>query len=273
MKRIRYILIMLWALYSVPANAQVSVNIGLPHVSIGINLPVYPELVVVPGYPVYYAPQLEANFFFYDGVYWIYQDDNWYESSWYNGPWVLVDPVFVPVFILRIPVRYFRRPPAYFYGWRIDAPPRWGDHWGHDWERHRKGWDKWNHGVRHKPAPLPLYQRQYSGESYPRQVEQQHELHRRNYRYQPRDPVVRQRQQGPTNATPQQERQESQIRRQQPQPGKMQREQPRQGSQERKDGQSNREIRQKGREIRQKNGDVQPAPKRGEERERGRGRE
>jgi len=198
MKRIRYVLIMLWALYSVPSNAQVSVEIGLPHVSIGINLPVYPELVVVPGYPVYYAPQLDANFFFYDGVYWVYQDDNWYESSWYNGPWVFVEPEFVPVFILRIPVFYYRRPPVYFHGWRSDAPPRWGDHWGHDWERHRSGWDKWDHNIHHEPAPLPLYQRHYSGEGYPQQAERQHELHQKNYRYQPRDPVVRQRQQAPT---------------------------------------------------------------------------
>ena len=201
MKRIHYVLIMLWALYSVPSNAQVSVEIGLPHVNIGINLPVYPELVVVPGYPVYYAQDLDANYFFYDGVYWVYQDDNWYESSWYNGPWVLVDPEFVPVFVLRIPVFYYRRPPEYFFSWQSDEPPRWGEHWGHDWERHRRGWDKWDHGIHHKPAPLPNYQRQYSGERYPRQVEQQHELHQKNYRYQPHDPVVRKLHQGPIEQT------------------------------------------------------------------------
>jgi hypothetical protein len=195
MKKIRYVLFVLWVLFSVPSNAQVSVEIGLPHVNIGINLPVYPELVVVPGYPAYYAPQLDANFFFYDGDYWIYQDDNWYQSTWYNGPWWIVEPEFVPVFVLRIPVYYYRRPPAYFHGWRNDAPPRWGDHWGHDWERHRSGWDQWDHNARHKLAPLPVYQRQYSGERYPQQVDQQHELHNKHYRYQTRDPVMQQRHQ------------------------------------------------------------------------------
>ena len=73
-------------------QAQVSVGIGLPGVSIGINLPVYPQLVRVPGYPVYYAPQMNSNYFFYDGLYWVYQGDNWYASSWYNGPWGLVGP-------------------------------------------------------------------------------------------------------------------------------------------------------------------------------------
>lgn len=190
MNRIRHVLVMLWALYSVPSNAEVSIQVGLPRVSIGINLPVFPELVVVPGYPVYYAPQLEANFFFYDGEYWVYQDDNWYSSSWYNGPWEIVYPEFVPVFILRIPVYYYRRPPTFFLGWRPHEPPRWGDHWGRDWERHRSGWDHWDHGIHHEPAPLPLYQRHYTGDHYPRQAERQHELHRRNYRYQPRDPEV-----------------------------------------------------------------------------------
>ena len=103
----RYLLIVLslsLALAS-SAMAQVSIGIGLPNVSIGINLPVYPQLVRVPNYPVYYAPQVNSNFFFYDGLYWVYQDDDWYASYWYNGPWAIVAPQEVPVFILRIPVR------------------------------------------------------------------------------------------------------------------------------------------------------------------------
>lgn len=188
----RYGLIVLWMLlWSVTsAIAQVSIGIGLPGVSIGINLPVYPELVPVPGYPVYYAPRLNSNYFFYDGMYWVYQGDNWYASSWYNGPWGLVAPEVVPLFVLRIPVRYYRHPPAYFRGWRPDAPPRWGEHWGREWERRRTGWDRWNRSSVPAPAPLPLYQRQYSRDQYPR-VEQQQALQSQNYRYQPRDPVVR----------------------------------------------------------------------------------
>ena len=143
MLKIRHVIIVLGLLLSsVASAAQVSIGIGFPNVSIGINVPAYPRLVRVPGYPVYYAPQLQANFFFYDSLYWVYQDDNWYASSWYNGPWGLVSPDAVPVYILRIPVRYYRQPPAYFHGWRADAPPRWGDHWGRDWEQRRSGWDQ-----------------------------------------------------------------------------------------------------------------------------------
>jgi hypothetical protein len=143
---------------------------------------------------------MEANFFFYDGLYWIYQDDNWYESSWYNGPWWLVDPDDVPLYLLRVPVRYYRMPPAYFIGWQFDAPPRWGDHWGHDWNQRRSGWDRWDHRSIPTPAPLPAYQRQYSGDRYPKQVEQQRELHQQNYHFQPRDPVVRKQYQEQTNS-------------------------------------------------------------------------
>ena len=189
----RYGFVVLWMLlWSVTsAVAQVSIGIGLPGVSIGINLPAYPELVRVPDYPVYYAPRLNSNFFFYDGMYWVYEGDNWYASSWYNGPWGRVGPEFVPLYVLRIPVRYYRAPPAYFRGWRPDAPPRWGEHWGRDWTQQRSGWDRWNRSSAPAPAPLPVYQRKYSGDRYPR-AEQQAPLHSQNYRYQPRDAVVRQ---------------------------------------------------------------------------------
>jgi hypothetical protein len=173
------------------AQVNIGIGIGLPNVRIGINLPVFPELVPVPGYPVYYAPRVDANYFFYDGLYWIYADDYWYSSYWYDGPWSPVEPGIVPLFILRIPVRYYRQPPEYFRDWRRDAPPRWHEHWGREWEQERRGWDKWKRGSSPVRAPLPLYQRQYSGDRYPRQVEQQQMLHRQEYRYQPRDKTIR----------------------------------------------------------------------------------
>ena len=172
------------------AAAEMSIGIEFPQVSIGINLPLYPELVPVPGYPVYYAPRLDANYFFYDGLYWVYEDDGWYASSWYNGPWEFVDPDFVPLFILRIPVRYYRQPPVYFRGWRSNAPPHWGSHWGTEWVQRRRGWDRWQRGSVPARAPLPVYQRQYSGDRYP-QMEQQQTLRRQQYRYQPHETVVR----------------------------------------------------------------------------------
>lgn len=165
-----------------PAMAQVSV-------SIGINLPVYPEFQRVPGYPVYYAPNAPGNYFFYDGRYWVFQSDNWYSSDWYNGPWQNVGPDRVPLFVLRVPVRYYRQPPGYFGQWRADAAPRWGERWGRDWEQRRAGWDHWDRRAAPAPAPLPSYQGRYPQSRYPEDADQQRAIRSENYRYRPRDAV------------------------------------------------------------------------------------
>lgn len=172
------------------AQAQVSIQFNVPAANIGVQLGGYPRLQPVPGYPVYYAPDVGANYFFYDGMYWVFANDNWYASSWYNGPWGLVDPFEVPAYVLRVPVRYYRHAPTYFRSWRADAPPRWDERWGRRWSDHRAGWDRWDRRSAPQPAPLPTYQRDYRGDRYPdyarqRQVESQH------YRYQPRDDWAR----------------------------------------------------------------------------------
>jgi len=190
----RYLLLALPLLLGqVPAaQGQVSVGIQIPGVSIGINLPIYPELVRVPGYPVYYAPQAPANYFFFDGLYWVFQGDEWYSSGWYNGPWRRVAPDLVPVYVLRVPVQYYRRPPPYFRSWRPDAPPRWGDHWGKDWQQRRPDWDRWDRRSAPPPAPLPTYQLKYPQSRYPQDWERQQSIRSEHYRYQPREPVARQ---------------------------------------------------------------------------------
>jgi hypothetical protein len=181
----------LLSLLATPAHAQISVGIGLPGVDIGINVPIYPDLVPVPGYPVYYDPRADSNYFFYDGMYWVCREDGWYASSWFNGPWQSVGPRYVPLFVLRVPVRYYRQPPAFFRGWRADAPPRWGEHWGRGWEARRAGWDRWDRRAAPRAAPLPAYQGQFSGDRYPRAMEQQRQIRSENYRYRPREAVTR----------------------------------------------------------------------------------
>jgi hypothetical protein len=183
--------------FAVPAPAQVSFGFGFQSDNVSVSLSSYPNLVRVPGYPVYYASGLNSNYFFYDGMYWVFESDRWYSSSWYNGPWMLVDPEYIPVYLLRVPVRYYRSPPAFFVGWQANSPPRWGEHWGNDWEQHRSGWNRWNRQAMPAPAPLPTYQRRYSGDRYPSR-DQQPVLQQRNYRHEARDPLVRQQ----TNASP-----------------------------------------------------------------------
>src|SRR5258706_6693192 len=101
--------------------AEAAVN-----VSIGINIPAYPRLMAVPGYAVYYAPGVDANYFFYDGLYWVFDGDQWLASSWYNGPWRVVGPEFVPLYLWQGPGGYYPPPPPEFPPWRPHAPPRWG---------------------------------------------------------------------------------------------------------------------------------------------------
>ncbi|MBS1208150.1 MAG: hypothetical protein H6R19_548 [Proteobacteria bacterium] len=178
---------------ALPAVAQLSIGFSAPGLSIGINVPVFPDLVPVPGYPVYYAPGMQSNYFFYDGMYWVFQKDNWYASTWYNGPWGAVTPEAVPFDLLRIPVRYYRHAPAFFRGWQRDAPPRWGEHWGSEWAQHRSGWDQRGREASPERPPLPTYQRQYSGKRYPQGAQQQ-TLQDQHYRYEARDPQIRQQQ-------------------------------------------------------------------------------
>jgi hypothetical protein len=197
---------------SAPAVAQLSINYNIPGVSIGVNLGGYPSLQRIPGYPVYYAPGVNTNYFFYDGLYWVFDGERWYASSWYNGPWGAVDPFYVPDYVLRVPVRYYRRAPAYFRGWRADAPPRWDEHWGRSWHERRRDWDRWDRRSSPAPAPLPAYQRNYRGDRYPHDV-QQREIHSRNYNYQPREEAWRG--QYPQREQQQQRAQERQDRRDQ----------------------------------------------------------
>src|SRR3954469_7779451 len=95
---------------AVPAPAQVRLDIG-------IHLPAPPSLVVVPGTPVYYAPQAPANVFLYGHQYWAFTNSGWYAGPNWNGPWAVVEPAVVPVPVLRVPVRYYRVPPGHWRGW------------------------------------------------------------------------------------------------------------------------------------------------------------
>jgi hypothetical protein len=199
------LLLTLLVLGQVPnVQAQVSLGIGIevPGVSIGINLPSFPVLQRVPGYPVYFAPDAPGNYFYYDGLYWVFQGDDWYSSSWYNGPWQRVMPVYVPAYVLRVPVHYYRQPPPYFRHWHSDAPPRWDQHWGREWQQRRPGWDHWDRRAAPPPAPLPAYQRRYPQSRYPQESARQQAIRTGNFNYRPREPVSHQAYHLPSRSPP-----------------------------------------------------------------------
>jgi hypothetical protein len=125
----------------------------------------------IPESPVYFAPGVDSNYFVHDGLFWDYYNDGWYSSVWYNGPWAYVDPVYVPTYILWVPIRYYRRPPAHFRHWHPQRPPRWAEHWGPDWQRrHNAVFGGRAHATAR--APLPVYQRQFTRHNYPRPAQQ-----------------------------------------------------------------------------------------------------
>ena len=113
------------------AEAQVSINIRLPGP---------PQLVAVPAHPgVAYAPSVDANYFSFDGEYYVFSNSAWYASRGYNGPWVAVAPVYVPRPLLSVPVQYYRRPPGAWRHWQRAQAPRWQKHWGQRWDGRHEG--------------------------------------------------------------------------------------------------------------------------------------
>jgi hypothetical protein len=178
-------------------SALLLVSIALPaaaqeYYDIDVDLPAYPEMQAIPESPVYYAPGVDSNYFYYDGLYWDYNNDGWYASPWYNGPWSYVDPVYVPTYVLWVPIAYYHRPPHYFRGWRPNGPPHWAQHWGNDWQRRHNEAYRGNTNANIARAPLPRYQQQYTRQNYPRAVTQQAAIHNQHFNYQPRETIARQ---------------------------------------------------------------------------------
>src|SRR5262245_35638057 len=87
--------------------ADVHINIGVPPPpQIVVAQP--PQLVIVPRTPVYYAPDVPYNYFYYDGRYYTNHEGAWFYSSASSGPWVYVALGSVPRPIRTVPVRYYK---------------------------------------------------------------------------------------------------------------------------------------------------------------------
>ena len=124
------------------ADVHVNVNIGVPPPP-QIVMPAPPQLEVVPGSPVYVAPAVPYNFFYYDGIYYVSHEGHWFSSPSAHGPWVFVQHAPRPV--LAVPARYYRVPPGHM---KHHGPPPWAGHGrGHE-DEHGHGHDH-GHGHGH----------------------------------------------------------------------------------------------------------------------------
>ena len=72
-----------------------------------------PQLVVVPGSPVFYAPGVSINFFAYGGRYYSFHDGAWFLATAYGGPWTTISAGRVPQPVLAVPVAYYKIPPGH----------------------------------------------------------------------------------------------------------------------------------------------------------------
>lgn len=105
-----------------PAVADnVSIGISTPSVNLGLNIGSPPPLVVVSGTPVYHAPSVPHNYFFYSGYYYLFHEGTWFYSVHYNGPWAGLVIHQVPRPILTVPVSYYKVPPG--HAKKLGPPP------------------------------------------------------------------------------------------------------------------------------------------------------
>jgi hypothetical protein len=116
-----------------PAVADVDVHINIPLP--GLVIPAPPALLVIPGTYIYYPPDVDANIFFFHGVWYRSHGKQWFQAGDYNGPWKIVPPGKVPKPVRGLPGNYR----GMSHGERLpygQVKKNWSS-----WERERH-WDK-----------------------------------------------------------------------------------------------------------------------------------
>lgn len=121
------------------AGVSVNINIGPPP----IVLPAPPEMVMVPGSPVFFVPSLDFDVFFYGGYWWSPRGDRWYRSRAYNGPWQTINRRYIPRPVIRVPGDYraiYEREPRIPYGqWKKERRQR-ENMERREWKEGHDGW-------------------------------------------------------------------------------------------------------------------------------------
>lgn len=116
MKRSLWLCLIAFLLFALgnPAAGRAEVN-----VSVGVKVGVPPPLVIpsppavylIPGTYVYFAPDVEVDFFFYQGYWYRPHGGYWYRARHYGGPWVHIVTAKVPRVLISLPPG-FRHVPA-----------------------------------------------------------------------------------------------------------------------------------------------------------------
>ena len=202
------ILLALAIVVPIPTIAAVDISVGfsLPPL---IVFEAPPEVIVIPDTNnVYVVPNVDVDFFFWNGWWWRPWEGRWYRSRYYNRGWV-----------------YYNNVPSFYF----DVDPSWRGYYrdrnwyGHRWNYERipsrrlqQNWKSWNNnrywerqrtwGVQsYQPRPQPQRQelRHQRQEQYRQRPEVQR--HQQQMQQQQRPPRVQQPQR--QHQQPQQERQ------------------------------------------------------------------
>ncbi len=135
-------------------SAEVNVNVGVFAPPPAYVVPAPPEVVVIPGTYVYYAPGLDVDILFFHGYWWRPYEGRWYRAKHYNGPWGFVRGERVPREIVGLPHDYRHMPPGHEripYGqlkknWRGWEKER---HWDRHEEKHEMRGERGDRGEQH----------------------------------------------------------------------------------------------------------------------------
>ena len=106
------------------AAGDVNVTIGAPAVVLPPPaITVRPMVTVVPGTPVYTAPEVDYTMFVFGGMYWSHHNDVWFVSKGPGSRWARVAVATVPHEVRRVPMTYYKVKPKHAKGKKGDCPP------------------------------------------------------------------------------------------------------------------------------------------------------
>jgi len=162
------------------ARVDVGISISLPPLIV-FSAP--PEVIVIPGTYVYAVPDLDVDFFFYNGWWWRLWEGRWYRSRYYNRGWGYYNDV--PNFYFDIDPSwrgYYRNRNWYGQRWDYERIPS---------QRLQQNWKSWKNARRWER------QETWGVQNYqPRPQQQRQELRQqRQQQYQQRPEVQKHQQQ------------------------------------------------------------------------------
>ena len=139
---------------AIPARSEAAVSVGVslhvgdPYRGLSLHFRSNPDMALIPASQVYYTRNCDHDLYRYGRSWYYVEDDCWYRSSSYNGPFVRIDVRSVPRQIWNVPTGYRRAwggPPAHApaYGYRRNQGQTGYDRgWNQDGNQDQGGWQR-----------------------------------------------------------------------------------------------------------------------------------